>query len=235
VAKTPSFGTLQPPYGGGLTNSTSVGANIFLENGEVVMFYHGGNRNGDSISEGYVAASTDNENWSIQCGGNPLIRRVHPVEVDQVADLCMVDCVGGGTFGMWTAADNQTPAFSIMGGMSSPMWKQWDGLQWQQVMPTSDVLAAMKLRSKATVTTANPSVKNLDDVLMDPGATADMAFTLPRAAAGARVRINHVGTGAGTILVGKNVSDSLGSAATLSAGQSATYECFVAGVWNLVA
>ena len=236
--KTPTLSTLQPTWFNGVSNAGAGGMKVFYENGEYVAFYHAiDRRTGGSsqpASDGFMAISTDTINWVVQNEGNPIIRKAHPYEVEQIADLCPVDLVGGGTHCFWDAWDNIGGKAYIMHAQMSPSIMQWSGYEWQPVLRPFDPLNQAQLRRTILKTAAYVAV-NLDDVIIDPAATANMDVTLPRAAINARCRINHVGVGAGTVLVGKNASDTLSSAATLAAGESATYECFQELIWTRVA
>ena len=240
AVKTPAMGTLLPTWFNGIGNAAGGGSKMFVENGEYVQYYHAIDRltGGSSApsSDGFIATAPDGINWTVQNQGNPILRRCHPYEVDQIADLMPVDMVGGGTHLFWSAIANVPSTSYIMHGQLSPQMKVWSGYEWQVINPAFDPLNPPQLRitpQKTAIYTAS----NLDDVSMDPGATANMAFTLPRASVGAQVRVVHSGTGAGTILVGCNASDTLltGSAATLSTGQWAHYRCYVQNRWNRIA
>jgi len=236
---TAAVSSLQPSFGTGSivggTNGVS-GMQVFRENGELVAWYHSSDSN-EQGSEIYVATSPESDgfNWTIKNNGYPVIRRALPQEVDQAADPCVLELKGGGFEVLFDAYDNASGVCYITAAHLSPQFHEFDGNRWRPIMPSVDQLATGKLIHTQRRIAAYTAV-HLDDVPMDPGATANMAFTLPRASVGSRVRVTHMGTGAGTILVGCNASDTIltGSAATLTTGQSATYECFYQGRWSRV-
>lgn len=230
--------SLQPAFGTGSivggTNGVS-GAHVMHENGELTMFYHSSDTN-EQGSKVFVATSpdTDGFNWTIQNNGYPIARTALVEEVDQIADPFVLELKDGGFELLCTIYDNATPAAYTVAMHLSPQFHEWDGQLWRPIMPSFDPFAQAALVHTQRRTAAYTAV-HLDDVEMDPAATANMALTLPRAARGARVRVSHVGTGVGTILVGKHASDTLPVGATLAAGESATFECFVQTRWVKVA
>lgn len=236
VVKSAGIPSLMPSFGTGNTipgNCTVSGINVYEENGEYVAYYH----SNPVTSQGsciFVATSPvgDGYNWTIQNNGYPIMRMALPSEVDQVADPCLVALRGGGYAMLFDGYDNASTKCYINSVPMSPSLRQYNGDEWQEVMPILDPISDMKLLNTQPQTTAYSAV-NLDNVLIDPAATANMAVTLPRASYGAKVGVNHTGVGAGTVLIGCNASDTiLGSATTLSTGQSARFECFTELRWS---
>lgn len=70
------------------------------------------------------------DTWTLDNNGYPIIRRVAVEEVDQVADVTLVESPNGQWYAFWTGADNTT-AFNIMAAPMLPTVKRWDGSVWQ--------------------------------------------------------------------------------------------------------
>jgi hypothetical protein len=80
----------------------------------------------------YRATTTDltTDAWTITDNGEPLVRRAHRYEVDQVADPFVVRGPGDTTYLFWEGADNRTTAFQMMVAPMQPALQQWDGTSW---------------------------------------------------------------------------------------------------------
>lgn len=230
------FGPYPASQGGGL--------NVHAENGEYVAFTHWGPQTSGSIpTEGYRYTSTDpNLHTWIQDPGPAFIRRVASQEVDQVADLCVAYGPNGDAWCFWTAFDNNTPSASIMVAPLRPVLKRWTGYEWATVLSDSDQNGALGYNITG-VTANSKALANRDDTAFDTVSGAVTA-TLPRASVGAFCRITNVaasGTNAVTVAVksgngsATGVADViLGSAVSLTPGQTAAFRCYLSGRWSRV-
>lgn len=109
------------PSAGNATATVS-GPNLFKEGSTYVLFYHCG-VSGSLPTSIYKATCTDlsADAWTIKNNGQPIITRQHKYEVDQVADIAIVqDPTTGRPYAYWTAMDNTAQASYIMGAPMRP-------------------------------------------------------------------------------------------------------------------
>ena len=114
------------PHGG------ASGMQVFLENGQWVMFFHSNSWSRVMPSEFYRATSPNiaTDTWTITNGGAPFMRQAHKNEVDQLGDPFAVRSPSGATYLFYEGADNRTSIFPLMVTQLLPSLKQWDGYNW---------------------------------------------------------------------------------------------------------
>lgn len=118
------------------------GAWITSENGEWVMYYHGGAWARYFPNDGYRATSTDlsSDSWTPLNQGGPFIKRAHAREVDQVADLSAVRGPDGQVYLFYAGNDN-TPGFTsfqIMGTKLHPRLMEYVDGAWRGAERSTD-------------------------------------------------------------------------------------------------
>jgi hypothetical protein len=153
----------------------SGGAWLAKENGEWVMYYHASvNWNGLVPSEIYraTAPALRANNWTITNQKEPIIRRVAPHEVDQVADVELIRAPDGTVYAFWVGMHNRGAAFkgSISIAVLRPTMLRWDGYTWQ---PMEGQLE----RGKASTDPTRPRTAML--VADFSGTTTDAWFDVP--------------------------------------------------------
>lgn len=236
IATMSPFGPYPASQGGGLC--------VLAEGTGYVAFTHWGPKTNGSIpTEGYRYTTTDPmlHTWAQDPGG-PLIRRIHPYEVDQVADLYVAVGPNGDAWCFWTAFDNNSPLGAILCAPLRPVLKRWNGVDWITISGAGDQNGQVGY-NLTTVSTANRALTNRDDTAFDAVGGA-LTATLPRASAGAFCRVSNVaasGTNAVSVVVksgngaATGVADViLGGAISLAPGATATMRCYVSGRWSRV-
>lgn len=124
-----AYGTLDAPLGtitvitnpvtqlrpsAGNATATVSGAQLFKEGADYVLYFHAG-RSGSLPTEIYRATTSDFATWTLSNNGYPIIERAHAFEVDQVADIHMVqDPATGRWYAFYTAMDNSQVKAKIM-------------------------------------------------------------------------------------------------------------------------
>jgi hypothetical protein len=114
--------------------STASNPFIVAEGGGYTMWLHGSwgkfQKTGALPTVAYRATSTDLNTWSLLDGAQPVIRLEHPFEVDQVADLCLVESPSGVRYAFWSANDNTYSTGHIFGAVLEPAPMKYQAGQW---------------------------------------------------------------------------------------------------------
>jgi hypothetical protein len=173
---------------------------IVFENGQYVMLVHAGpfgSAEGAPQSDIYKAFSPDGIDFYIDLQAYPCYSRMdHRWELDQVADIEVVDLTGYGDWlAVWTAANNNTgnSRFLLKSCMLSPTAKKWNGFGWtiidQDAPPTlqRQLIRVPNMNDSATV------IKPFDDFTFNAGAGTS-TLILPSMGVGVRCAVSNNST-----------------------------------------
>jgi hypothetical protein len=151
------------------------GAWLAKENGQWVMYYHASvNWNGLLPSDIYraTAPSLGSDNWTLTNGGRPIITRIASHEVDQVADIELIQTPDGIWYALWTGMHNRgTFVGKITCSRLMPALKQWSGTAWiaadlvpETVRPIRDPAKPRTIHKTTDFTSANSDGTTWDTV-----------------------------------------------------------------------
>lgn len=206
----------------------------FLENGSYIIYYHLGPLNTGTPTDGFRAFTDDLVNWTVDLNGYPLLKRMAPYEVDQVADLFLAQGPNEGWWAVWSAMDNASQVSAIMCAPVYPTMKRWDGYAWANIESVSDAQAGLDYVRVMNVQTAAYTLNAREDAAFDP-TSGNLTATLPHAAKGSFCRVTHASASVNTVSCALQGTDAiLGSAVTLATGTTATFYCYTQGKWNRI-
>jgi hypothetical protein len=133
-------------------HASSSGAWLAKENGVWTLVYHLQNTIG-GLSQIYVATtpSLGADNFTIQHGAQPLVRRVSPYEIEQVADPEVLRMPNGQAYLFWSAIDNRNSTMRIMAQPLLPTRKVWNGNSWAALDALDDGRAITQYEKPAIV------------------------------------------------------------------------------------
>jgi len=224
------WNSFTPDTNAGQGGWTVGGPKPFLENGRYVLYFHSAAA-GSLTSEIFRATSIDALNWTLDTPTFPLVRRRHYLEASQVADICIASGPSEGYWATWEGYDNQAGQSTIFCTPCQEPINRWDGNAWVQSSKIPAIQPG-EFNFVPYLFTGAHTAQNLDDVLVDATA-GPITITLPRADAGCRVRVNHVGTGANLVTVVTSGGDTITlGASTIAAGASLTFRSYVSGRWT---
>lgn len=128
-AGAPILQSLRPGDGAGDKGTGYVGQ-IVKEGTTYTAVFHGREHLGTSPDSIYRATTTDlaTDSWTID--PEPLMRRAHRREIDQVADPSFVTTTSGVTYMFWEAYDNGSSVSQLMGTRMLPRLMRYDGANW---------------------------------------------------------------------------------------------------------
>lgn len=212
----------------------------FYEDGEFVLYYHGGGGPSTRIYRAFSAGTGDT--WTIDNGGMPWLDKRLPNEVAQVADINIVASPSGAFYAFWDAINNNT-GMSVGAGAINfapvllPLYlydEPADNWAKVQAIPKTTP-AEFDFRNLGSMYKADADVQNHELAVFDPQtADEDLVATLPFADVGARVRVAN-GSYAGSKVVTVAVQDGdviTAGAPTLGPGQVVTFYCFLPNNWS---
>jgi hypothetical protein len=117
-------------------NASVSGPQVLKEGDDWIMYYHGGSWGRSFPNYGYRAFATDisGNDWTVDNGKRPFIKRKHLYEVDQIADLCVAQAPSGAWYLFYAANNNRSGGwFKLMVTPLIPVLMQWDGFDWRPV------------------------------------------------------------------------------------------------------
>lgn len=128
-------------------------------------------------------------NWTVAIDDQWLVRQQHWTEVDQIADVRLIEGPDGDWWWFWTAADNVSVQFCIIAAPAILPMLQYGSGEWTPVstLPTAFTERAWINPDRVN---GNTTIRNLWDVWVDTSGGA-YTITLPRAASNARVRVHN--------------------------------------------
>lgn len=209
---------------------------VFKENGEYIMFAGAKLING-ALNDIYRwTAPAPIGPWTVSNGGYPILRRNTQAEVDQTVDPMVAQADNGAWWMFYSQMDNVSGTGSIAAVPMAPALLMYNGEKFDTVGAFADAWGMNEWRTTPVTTTSTYQLANGERLLSDT-TSGNTTITLPRAAPGAHCCVVNVGpsAGANTVTVNASGSDAvINSNSALTVGQTARYECWVAGRWSRV-
>lgn len=240
----PTFTNVSTTIAALISNMTYYGASailtggpcVVIENGAIVLYYHGGPQPGSAPTDVFRAVCTDPtfvawKNWD---NGYPAMRRNSKYEIDQVADTSLAQGPGGDWWIFNTAYDNKSALSNVE---ATPCYRSTtvtsNGSK-TYLNKTSDIFADRGYNAtilpSALTTTYSPL--NADSLLFNL-ANSSVTVTLPKASFGSYVRIGAFnGAASHAVVVNPNGTDVLLGGDRVLPGQQVTYRADNIGFWN---